>query len=184
MNSKSLNYIQFNGEKIIGDIKVLKNNSFTSFNLLGSPNIYGNLADIPSAVFRNDSTGTINGSGISGDLSILPKNVAYINLGIYHTDGRGLYTWTKGNRTGEDTSIICGFNAGKFASAMDVDNMLIDAAGSTLKPVTSSHESYNKIINCYVIGEYTPSSDAQNAIRTLYDKGLSKIIVNDIELNR
>lgn len=182
--SKSLNYIQLNGEKIIGDIKVFKNHSFTNFNLQGSPNIYGNLADIPSAVFKNESGGIINGSGISGDLSILPKNVAYINLGIYNTDGRGLYTWTKGNRTGEDTSIICGFNKGKFASAIDVDNMLIDAAGSTLNPVTDSHDGYNKIINCYVIGDYTPSSDAQSAIRTLYDKGLSRIIVNDIELNR
>ena len=150
----------------------------------GSPNIYGNLADIPSAVFKNDSGGTINESGISGDLSILPKNVSYINIGDYNTDGRGLYTWTKGNRTGEDTSIICGFNKGKFASAIDVDNMLIDAAGSTLNPVTDSHEGYNRIINCYVIGDYTPSSDAQSAIRTLYDKGLSRIIVNDIELNR
>ena len=73
----------------------------------------------------------------------------------------------------------------RFASHEDVDNMFIDQSTCTLdtNPSNDTHGGGILKIKVHCPNDYTPSSEAKAAIRTLYGKGLTNIIVNDKEMD-
>lgn len=122
----------------------------------------------------------MNQSSIEGDLADVPANVFYVNLPAKSV------TWTKGKRTtGSILAINVDQMAQRFASHKDVDNMFIDQSTCTLdtNPSNDTHGGAIKKIKINCPNNYTPSSGAQAAIRTLYGKGLTSITVNGKEMD-
>lgn len=167
-----------------GDIKNLEGAKLKGDWTITSKNVFGNIKYLKDAIWAEDSAYFITNSGIGGDASFVPGNVAYINLGNHNTNKDALYTWTRGNRTGTENKIMCSLGTNSmFATSADVDNMLIDQSTCTFSPVSSDHGGNNALIITNTLdGKYSPSKDAQNAIATLKGKGLTKIIINNVEL--
>ena len=72
-----------------------------------------------------------------------------------------------------------------FVSHEDVNNMFIDQSTCTLdtNPSNDAHGGAIRKIKVFCPDNYTPSSEAQAAIRTLYSKGLTSITVNGEEMD-
>ena len=149
--------------------------------LLDASNVKGTIAEVAKIVNIKDWGQTINQSSIEGDLADVPANVFYINL-----PNKGV-TWTKGKR---NSGSILGINVEQstrqhFVSHEDVDNMFVDQSTCTLdtNPGNDTHNGAILKIKVNCPNNYTPSSEAQAAIRTLYGKGLTSIIVNGKEMD-
>lgn len=149
--------------------------------LLNAGRVKGTIAEVAKIVNIKDWGQTINQSSIEGDLADVPANVFYINL-----PNKGV-TWTKGKR---NSGSILGINAESgtrqhFVSHEDVDNMFVDQSTCTLdtNPGNDTHGGAILKIKVNCPNNYTPSSEAQAAIRTLYGKGLTNIIVNGKEMD-
>lgn len=177
-NAKNLSYlsvtdnIEFSVSSIQNVLSVLR--------LLNTKNVKGTIAEVAKIVNMKDWGQCINQSSIEGDLADVPSNVFYINLPNKNV------TWTKGKR---NTGSILGINVDgkkqRFASHEDVDNMFIDQSTCILdtNPSNDTHSGNIKKININCPEDYTPSSEAQAAIRTLYGKGLTSITVNGKEMD-
>ena len=177
-NSKQLNSLAVTGniEFSISSIK----KDLTSLTLLNAKNVKGTIAEVAKIAKFRDWAQTLNFSSIEGDLADVPSNVFYVNL------PDKAVTWTKGKRsTGSILAINSSSSSQQFASHKDVDNMFVDQSTCTLdtNPSNDTHGGNIKKININCPGNYTPSSEAQAAIRALYSKGLTNIIVNKIEMD-
>ena len=145
-----------------------------------SSKVKGTIAEVAKIVNMKDWGQCINQSSIEGDLADVPSNVFYTNLPAKAV------TWTKGKR---NTGSILGINVDgknqRFASHEDVDNMFVDQSTCTLdtNPSNDTHSGNIKRIKINCPEDYTPSSEAQTAIRTLYGKGLTSITVNNKEMD-
>ena len=177
-NNKSLSYLDINGEiefSVSSISTVLKNLSMTS-----ASNVKGTIAEVAKIVNKTDWAYIINQSSIEGDLADIPANVFYVNL-----PSKGV-TWTKGKRNSGSILAINLINTNQyFVSHEDVDNMFIDQSTCTLdtNPSNDTHGGATSKIKVNCPNNYTPSSEAQAAIRTLYGKGLTNIIVNNKEMD-
>lgn len=156
-------------------------NKLKSLSLVGVGKVKGTIAEVAKIVNLKDWGQCMNQSSIEGDLADVPSDVFYVNL------PSKAVTWTKGKR---NTGSILAINVNsestqQFASHKDVDNMFVDQSTCTLdtNPSNNTHGGAIKKINIYCPDNYTPSSEAQAAIRTLYGKGLTNIIVNGKEMD-
>ena len=148
--------------------------------LLDASNVKGTIAEVAKIVNIKDWGQTINQSSIEGDLADVPTNVFYINL------PNKSVTWTKGKRNSGSILAINTTNSKQhFVSHEDVDNMFVDQSTCTLdtNPGNDTHGGAILKIKVNCPNNYTPSSEAQAAIRTLYSKGLTSIIVNGKEMD-
>ena len=177
-NAKKLRILSVNGEVefSISSISSVLND----LRLTEASNVKGTIAEVAKIFNKKDWAQTVNQSSIEGDLADVPANVFYINL-----PANGM-TWTKGKR---NSGSILAINSDKrsqyFVSHEDVDNMFVDQSTCTLdtNPSNDTHGGAIKIIKVFCPDNYTPSSEAQAAIRTLYGKGLTSIIVNGEEMD-
>lgn len=177
-NAKKLSNLTVAGEVEFSVSSI--SNVLASLFLLNASKVKGTISEITKIIHVRDWAQVINQSSIEGDLADVPANVFYVNLPAKSV------TWTKGKRT---TGSILAINVDKmsqrFASHEDVDNMFIDQSTCTLdtNPSNDTHGgAISKIkINCP--NDYTPSSEAQTAIRILYGKGLTSITVNGKEMD-
>lgn len=178
-NAKKLSSLNITGEVefSISSISTV----LASLQLLNAGRVKGTIAEVAKIVNIKDWGQTINQSSIEGDLADVPANVFYINL-----PNKGV-TWTKGKR---NSGSILGINAEQstrqhFVSHEDVDNMFVDQSTCTLdtNPGNDTHNGAILKIKVNCPNNYTPSSEAQAAIRTLYGKGLTSIIVNGKEMD-
>lgn len=177
-NTKSLSYLSITGEIEFSVSSI--STVLTSLVMIDASKVKGTIAEVAKIINTKDWAFVINQSSIEGDLADVPANVFYINL-----PSKGV-TWTKGKR---NSGSILGINTSSskayFVSHKDVDNMFVDQSTCTLdtNPGNDTHNgSILKIkVNCP--NNYTPSSEAQAAIRTLYGKGLTSIIVNGKEMD-
>lgn len=150
-----------------------------SLQLLDASKVKGTIAEVAKIVNMKDWGQTINQSSIEGDLADVPANVFYVNL------PSKAVTWTKGKRnSGSILAINVDVSGQIFASHEDVDNMFIDQSTCTLATNPSNtHQGATSKIKISCPNDYTPSSEAQAAIRTLYGKGLTSITVNGKEMD-
>lgn len=178
-NAKKLTRLNITGEVefSISSISTV----LVSLQLPNAGRVKGTIAEVAKIVNMKDWGQVINQSSIEGDLADVPANVFYINL-----PNKGV-TWTKGKR---NSGSILGINVDKstsqyFVSHEDVDNMFVDQSTCTLdtNPGNDTHGGAIKKIKVNCPNNYTPSSEAQAAIRTLYGKGLTSIIVNGKEMD-
>lgn len=150
-----------------------------SLQLINASKVKGTIAEVAKIVKMRDWGFVLNQSSIEGDLADVPANVFYVNL------PNKAVTWTNGKRnSGSILAINVDVSGQIFASHEDVDNMFIDQSTCTLatNPSNTHQGATSKIkINCP--NDYTPSSEAQAAIRTLYGKGLTSITVNGKEMD-
>ena len=178
-NAKKLTSLNITGEVefSISSISTV----LVSLQLLNAVRVKGTIAEVAKVVNMKDWGQAINQSSIEGDLADVPANVFYINL-----PNKGV-TWTKGKR---NSGSILGINLDSdtrqhFVSHEDVDNMFVDQSTCTLdtNPGNYTHGGAILKIKVNCPNNYTPSSEAQAAIRTLYGKGLTSIIVNGKEMD-
>lgn len=175
------------GGKVIGDISNISSilPSLTTLWLIGT-NITGDVSILSNCTnLGNDWSQVMNQSALHGDISSIPGNVVVLNLPSWGKDSslasagyEGL-TWTPGVRTGTDKSILClnSVNSDqRFASSEDIDNYFIDNATCTF-----NGGEYNSI-SLFVLGNYTPSNEAREAITMLKTKGIESIKINLIGL--
>lgn len=178
-NAKKLTSLNITGEVefSISSISTV----LVSLQLLNAGRVKGTIAEVAKIANMKDWGQVINQSSIEGDLADVPANVFYINL-----PNKGV-TWTKGKR---NSGSILGINVDRdtrqhFVSHEDVDNMFVDQSTCTLdtNPGNDTHNGAILKIKVNCPNNYTPSSEAQAAIRTLYGKGLTSIIVNGKEMD-
>lgn len=177
-NAKKLTSLNITGEVefSISSISTVLN----SLQLIDASKVKGTIAEVAKIVNMKDWGYTINQSSIEGDLADVPANVFYINL------PNKAVTWTKGKRnSGSILAINVDVNGQIFASHEDVNNMFIDQSTCTLdtNPSNNTHGGATSKIKVTCPNNYTPSSEAQAAIRTLYGKGLTSITVNGKEMD-
>lgn len=150
--------------------------------IINSKKVSGTIAQFKNLSLSDmkDWAQVINNSSISGDLADIPSTVCYLNMPY------SAVSWTKGKRqTGNIMALNISSNNIGFISHEDVDNMFIDQAlctfsGDTL-PDKHGTSVYKIVVKCP--NGYTPSIDAQRAIASLYKKGLTNIIVNNVEMD-
>lgn len=178
-NAKKLSSLNITGEVEFSISSI--SNVLSSLILINASKVKGTIAEVAKIIRVKDWGQTINQSSIEGDLADIPANVFYINL-----PNKGV-TWTKGKR---NSGSILGINVDpgtsqNFVSHEDVDNMFVDQSTCTLdtNPSNDTHGGAILKIKVYCPNNYTPSSEAQAAIRTLYGKGLTSIIVNGKEMD-
>lgn len=178
-NAKRLSSLHITGEVefSISSISPVLN----SLQLLNAGRVKGTIAEVARITREKDWAQIINQSSIEGDLADVPANVFYVNL-----PNNGV-TWTKGKRN-SGSILAINVDSGSrqhFVSHEDVDNMFVDQSTCTLDTNHSNDTHGGAIlkINVKCPDDYTPSSEAQAAIRTLYGKGLTNIIVNNKEMN-
>lgn len=178
-NAKKLTSLNITGEVefSISSISTV----LASLQLLNAGRVKGTIAEVAKIIRVKDWGQVINQSSIEGDLADVPADVFYVNL-----PNKGV-TWTKGKR---NSGSILGINVDSstrqhFVSHEDVDNMFVDQSTCTLdtNPSNDTHNGAILKIKVNCPNNYTPSSEAQAAIRTLYGKGLTSIIVNGKEMD-
>lgn len=178
-NAKRLSSLHITGEVefSISSISTV----LASLQLLNASKVKGTIAEVAKIIRVKDWGQIINQSSIEGDLADVPADVFYVNL------PNKAVTWTKGKR---NSGSILGINADlvnrqHFVSHEDVDNMFVDQSTCTLdtNPGNDTHNGAILKIKVNCPNNYTPSSEAQAAIRTLYGKGLTSIIVNGKEMD-
>lgn len=177
-NTKNLGTLSVSGEVefSISSISIVLN----ELRLISASNVKGTIAEVAKIFNKKDWGQTVNQSSIEGDLADVPANVFYINL-----PSNGV-TWTKGKRNSGSILAINASNSSQhFVSHEDVDNMFVDQSTCTLdtNPSNDTHGGAIKKIKIFCPDNYTPSSEAQAAIRTLYGKGLTNIIINGEEMD-
>lgn len=177
-NAKKLSSLSVSGEVefSISSISTVLN----ELRLLNASNVKGTIAEVAKILNKKDWAQVINQSSIEGDLADVPANVFYINL-----PSKGV-TWTKGKRnSGSILAINADDSRQHFVSHEDVDNMFVDQSTCTLdtNPSNDTHGGAIKKNKVFCPDNYTPSSEAQAAIRTLYGKGLTSITVNNKEMD-
>lgn len=176
-NAKKLSSLAVNGEVefSISSISTV----LESLKLLNASKVKGTIAEVAKIVKMRDWGFVLNQSSIEGDLADVPANVFYVNL------PNKAVTWTKGKRnSGSILAINVDVTDQIFASHEDVDNMFIDQSTCTLVTNPSNtHQNATSKIKIKCPNDYTPSSEAQAAIRTLYGKGLTSITVNGKEMD-
>lgn len=177
-NTKSLSSLNITGEIEFSVSSI--STVLTNLTMISASNVKGTIAEVAKIINTKDWAYVINQSSIEGDLADLPANVFYINL-----PSKGV-TWTKGKRNSGNILAINTTNSKqRFVSHEDVDNMFIDQSTCTLdtNPTNDTHDGASLKINVSCPNDYTPSSEAQAAIRTLYGKGLTSITVNNKEMD-
>lgn len=177
-NAKNLSNLSVNGEVELSVSSISK--VLASLSLMSASKVKGTISEIAKILRVRDWAQVINQSSIEGDLADVPSNVFYINL------PNKAVTWTKGKRNaGSILAINVDVKSQRFASHEDVDNMFVDQSTCTLdtNPSNDTHGGAIKKIKINCPNDYTPSSEAQAAIRTLYGKGLTSITVNDKEMD-
>ena len=177
-NAKNLSNLSVAGEVEFSVSSISK--VLASLFLLTASKVKGTILEITKILHVRDWGQVINKSSIEGDLADVPANVFYVNLPAKSV------TWTKGKRTaGSILAINVDSMIQRFASHEDVDNMFIDQSTCTLdtNPSNDTHGGGTSKIKINCPNDYTPSSEAQAAIRTLYGKGLTSIIVNGKEMD-
>lgn len=178
-NAKKLSTLNITGEVefSISSISTV----LTNLVMISASKVKGTIAEVAKILNKKDWGQVVNQSSIEGDLADVPANVFYINL------PSKAVTWTKGKRnSGSILAINVSLGTSQcFFSHEDVDNMFVDQSTCTLdtNPSNDTHGGAIKKINIKCPNNYTPSSEAQAAIRTLYGKGLTNIIVNNEEMN-
>lgn len=178
-NAKSLSTLSISGEVefSISSIPTV----LQELRLIGASNVKGTILEVAKIVKAKDWGQCVNNASIEGDLADVPANVFYINL-----PSKGV-TWTKGKRnSGSILAINISIGTSQhFVSHEDVDNMFVDQSTCTLDTNSSNDTHGGSILKIKVAcpNNYTPSSEAQAAIRTLYGKGLTSIIVNGKEMD-
>lgn len=179
-SAKSLSFLDIFSSNVDFSISSISH-KLSSLSLINTTKIKGTIAEVAKIVNMKDWGQCINQSSIEGDLADVPSDVFYINL------PSKAVTWTKGKRnTGSILAInVSSGSTQHFASHKDVDNMFVDQSTCTLdtNPSNNAHGGSVKKINVACPDNYTPSSEAQAAIRTLYGKGLTNIIVNNKEMD-
>lgn len=177
-NAKKLSNLTVAGEVEFSVSSI--SNVLASLFLLNASKVKGTISEITKILHVRDWGQVINKSSIEGDLADVPANVFYVNLPAKSV------TWTKGKRTtGSILAINVDQMSQRFASHEDVDNMFIDQSTCTLdtNPGNDTHSGSTSRIKINCPNDYTPSSEAQAAIRTLYGKGLTSITVNGKEMD-
>lgn len=177
-NTKSLSSLNITGEIEFSVSSI--STVLTSLVMIGASKVKGTIAEVAKIINTKDWAFAINQSSIEGDLADVPANVLYINL-----PSKGV-TWTKGKRNSGSILAINTTNSKQhFVSHEDVDNMFVDQSTCTLdtNPSNDTHGGAVLKIKVNCPNNYTPSSEAQAAIRTLYGKGLTNIIVNGKEMD-
>lgn len=177
-NAKKLSNLTVAGEVEFSVSSI--SNVLASLFLLNASKVKGTISEITKILHVRDWGQVINKSSIEGDLADVPANVFYVNLPAKSV------TWTKGKRTtGSILAINVDQMSQRFASHEDVDNMFIDQSTCTLdtNPGNDTHSGATSKIKINCPNDYTPSSEAQAAIRTLYGKGLTSITVNGKEMD-
>lgn len=153
-----------------------------SLSLMSATNIIGSIADLKRFNFQDmkDWAQVINNTNITGDLADIPSSVCYINV------PSNPIIWTKGKRTNASLLAINTDVQKGFATVADVDNMFIDQATCTYNGNTLSdnHGGGVSVIKVKCVQSYTPSSEAQTAIRQIYAKGITEIYVNNISMEQ
>lgn len=178
-SAKSLSSLNITSSNVDFSISSISN-KLKNINLLSASKVKGTIAEVAKIANMKDWGQCINQSSIEGDLSDVPADVFYINL------PNKAVTWTKGKRnSGSILAINVTNSIQQFASHKDVDNMFVDQSTCTLdtNPYNDTHGGAIFKINVACPDNYTPSSEAQAAIRTLYGKGLTNIIVNNKEMD-
>lgn len=157
----------------------VKSLSFTS-----AKGVIGKIADFKrfSLNEKTDLWNLFNGSTIEGDLADVHQDAAYINFPSYPV------TWTRGKRTNCTLLAFYYLSGGHFAFASDkdVENMFLDQATCTFKGASLSNQhggSVAKLV-CTCKGTFTPSPEAQQAIKAIYAKGITEIIVNKVNMEQ
>lgn len=150
---------------------------------LGSAtNIIGSIADLKRFNLQDmkDWAQVINNTNISGDLADIPSSVCYMNA------PSNPIIWTKGKRTNASLLAINMVDQKGFATTADVDNMFIDQATCTYNGNTlpDNHGGSVHVLKVKCVQSYTPSSEAQTAIRQVYAKGITEIKVNNISMEQ
>lgn len=178
-NTKRLNSLGISGEVEFSVSSI--SNVLSELRLIVASNVKGTIAEVAKIVNTKDWGQCMNQSSIEGDLADVPDNVFYINL-----PSKGV-TWTKGKRN-SGSILAINIDTGTsqhFVSHEDVDNMFVDQSTCTLDTNPSNDTHGGSILKIKVAcpNNYTPSSEAQAAIRTLYGKGLTSIIVNGKEMD-
>lgn len=109
------------------------------------------------------------------EITAVPKNVFYINLPVKQP-----FTCELGQRNSSDCSILAigGNRASCFYSHKDVDNFFINNSTCTFNSDSNKTEMHINALE----PRYSPSGDAQNAIKILYQKGITAIYVNGISM--
>lgn len=178
-NAKRLSSLHITGEVefSISSISTV----LASLQLLNAGRVKGTIAEVAKIIRVKDWGQTINQSSIEGDLADVPADVFYVNL------PNKAVTWTKGKRN-SGSILAINVDSGTrqhFVSHEDVDNMFVDQSTCTLdtNPSNDTHNGAIKKIKINCPDNYTPSSEAQAAIRTLYGKGLTSITVNGKEMD-
>lgn len=178
-NAKKLTSLAISGEVEFSVSSIPT--SLQTLRLTGASNVKGTILEVAKIVKSKDWAQCVNNASIEGDLTDVPANVFYINL-----PSKGV-TWTKGKRnSGSILAINISIGTSQhFVSHEDVDNMFVDQSTCTLdtNPSNDTHGGSNLKIKVACPNNYTPSSEAQAAIRTLYGKGLTSIIVNGKEMD-
>ena len=177
-NAKSLSFLTVTGEIEFSVSSI--SSVLSELSMASSSKVKGTIAEVAKITNIKDWAYVINQSSIDGDLADIPANVFYVNL-----PSKGV-TWTKGKRnSGSILAINVDVNEQIFASHEDVDNMFVDQSTCTLdtNPSNDTHGGAIKKIKINCPNNYTPSSEAQAAIRTLYGKGLVSITVNGKEMD-
>lgn len=151
--------------------------------LLGSAtNIIGSIADLKRFNLQDmkDWAQVINNTNVSGDLADIPSSVCYMNA------PSNPIIWTRGKRTNASLLAINMVVQKGFATTADVDNMFIDQATCTYNGNTlpDNHGGSVHVIKVKCVQSYTPSPEAQTAIRQVYAKGITEIKVNNISMEQ
>lgn len=145
-------------------------------------NIIGSIADLKRFNLQDmkDWAQVINNTNISGDLADIPSSVCYMNA------PSNPIIWTKGKRTNASLLAINMVEQKGFATTADVDNMFIDQATCTYNGNTlpDNHGGSVHVLKVKCVQSYTPSSEAQTAIRQVYAKGITEIKVNNISMEQ
>lgn len=178
-NTKSLSFLNINNSDVEFSISSIST-VLLNLTMVSANNVKGTIAEVAKIINIKDWGQVMNQSSIEGDLADVPANVFYVNL-----PSKGVI-WTKGKRnSGSILAIQAGSSSQHFVSHKDVDNMFVDQSTCTLdtNPSNDTHGGAIRKININCPDNYTPSSEAQAAIRTLYGKGLTNIIVNGKEMD-
>ena len=177
-NTKKLNTLYVSGEVEFSISSI--SHVLRALSLIRASKVKGTIAEVAKIIDTKDWGQVVNQYSIEGDLADVPANVFYINL-----PSNGM-TWTKGKRNSGSILAINTENSNQhFVSHEDVDNMFVDQSTCILdiNPSNNAHGGNIKKIKVFCPDNYTPSSEAQAAIRTLYGKGLTSITVNGEEMD-
>lgn len=148
-------------QQVSGDISALSKLTNLTYLGLSSTQVSGDINSLVNLTKLTNLLGLKNLS-LTGDMSKIPANVNFISQ-----EGRKVntnFTWTAGGR--QNATLLAMSGAVPFDTT-SMDNMLIDQATCTFKPIDSM--PWTKTIS--VIGTRTAASDA--AVTAIQNKGVT-----------